>query len=95
VVPAQLARVIPWCYLARMKVAISLPDPVFNAAELLAQELCVSRSQLYAQALSAYLESRSAAAVTAKLNEIYGSESAGVEPALMAAQFQALSDEAW
>lgn len=40
-----------------MKVAISLPDPVFNAAELLAQELCASRSQLYAQALSAYLES--------------------------------------
>ncbi|MBV6412608.1 MAG: hypothetical protein OMOMHJEC_00380 [Xanthomonadales bacterium] len=78
-----------------MKVAISLPDPVFNAAELLAQELCVSRSQLYAQALSAYLEARSASAVTAKLNEIYGRESAGVEPALMAAQLRALSDEAW
>ena len=78
-----------------MKVAISLPDPVFKAAELLAQELCVSRSQLYAQALSAYLEARSATAVTAKLNEIYGRESAGVEPALMAAQLQALPDEAW
>jgi len=78
-----------------MKVAISLPDPVFNAAELLAQELCVSRSQLYAQALSAYLEARSASAVTAKLNEIYGRERAEVEPALMAAQLQVLSDEAW
>ena len=78
-----------------MQVDISLPDPVVNAAELLAQELCVSRSQLYAQALSAYLEARSASAVTAKLNEIYGRESAGVEPALMAAQLRALSDEAW
>lgn len=92
---AQFARVISWCYFKRMRVAISLPDPVFNAAEFLAQELCVSRSQLYSQALSAYLESRSAGAVTAKLNEIYGSERAGVEPVLMAAQLQALSDEAW
>lgn len=34
----------PW-YLAAMKVAISVPEPVFDAAELLAQELSMSRLQ--------------------------------------------------
>ena len=78
-----------------MKVAISLPDPVFDAAELLAQQLCVSRSQLYAQALSEFLQRRSSSAVTAKLNEVYALSSSGVEPELFAAQLQVLSDEAW
>ncbi|MFZ1735648.1 MAG: hypothetical protein WAU31_01820 [Candidatus Moraniibacteriota bacterium] len=78
-----------------MKVAISLPDPVFDAAELLAQELSLSRSQLYAQALAEFLRARGASAVTAKLNEIYGGESSVLEPELMVAQLQVLSHEAW
>lgn len=78
-----------------MKVAISLPDSVFNAAELLAKELRVPRSQLYAQALSAYLVARGSAAVTAKLNELYGSENSAVEPAMLEAQRRVLADEAW
>ena len=78
-----------------MKVAISLPDPVFDAAELLAQELSLSRSQLYAQALAEFLEARSASAVTSKLNEIYSKEPSVLEPDLMAAQLQGLSHEAW
>jgi predicted transcriptional regulator len=78
-----------------MKVAISLPDTVFDAAEMLAQELSMSRSQLYAQALSEFLQARSASAVTAKLNEVYGREDAAVDPALMRAQVGALTHEAW
>jgi metal-responsive CopG/Arc/MetJ family transcriptional regulator len=78
-----------------MKVAISLPDPVFDAAELLAQELSLSRSQLYAQALAEFLEARSASTVTSKLNEIYGKEASILEPDLMAAQLQGLSHETW
>ena len=78
-----------------MKVAISLPDPVFDAAELLAQELSMSRSQLYAQALAEFLQARSASAVTAKLNEVYGKEASAVGPGLMNAQLQVLSHETW
>ena len=78
-----------------MKVAISLPDPVFVAAEHLAQELKMSRSQLYAQALSEFLQARSSAAITAKLNEVHGRESTPVEPGLMTAQLQTLSHETW
>ena len=51
-----------------MKIAISVPDEVFKAGEHLARQLGVSRSQLYADALSEYLSVRGAAAVTAKLD---------------------------
>jgi predicted transcriptional regulator len=78
-----------------MKVAISLPDPVFDAAERLAEELHVSRSHLYAQALSAYVDQRGAAAVTTRLNEIHGAKASGMEPALVRAQSASLGHEAW
>jgi metal-responsive CopG/Arc/MetJ family transcriptional regulator len=38
-----------------MKTAVSLPDPVFRAAERLAKRARKSRSQLYADALTEYL----------------------------------------
>lgn len=78
-----------------MKVAISLPDPVFDAAERLAQELRVSRSQLYAQALASYLEVRGASAVTAKLNEVHAQSPASVDPAFAKAQLASVGHEAW
>jgi metal-responsive CopG/Arc/MetJ family transcriptional regulator len=78
-----------------MKIAISLPDPLFNAAEELAEQLHVSRSQLYAQALSEYLGQRHEAAVTQKLNAVYGQGAEGVESAAMNAQLQVLGREAW
>lgn len=78
-----------------MKVAISLPDPIFEAAEHLAQELHIPRSQLYAEALAAYLSSHGGAAITARLNAVYASESAAVEPALAQAQLKSLGHETW
>lgn len=78
-----------------MKVAISVPDPVFKAAEHLARQRKVSRSQLYAEALAAYLGSRGADAVTAKLNTVYGAESSVVDNVLMRAQFRSVAHEAW
>ena len=65
-----------------MKVAISLPDPVFKAAELLAQKTRKSRSQLYAEAISEYVGSRSTKAITAKLDAVYARESSDVDIAL-------------
>ncbi|MGQ0656870.1 MAG: hypothetical protein ACT4NU_02065 [Chromatiales bacterium] len=78
-----------------MKVAISLPDPVFRAAEVLAHRLKKSRSQLYAEAIAEYVGSRGAKAVTAKLNAVYGNESSEVDAALRYAQLESLSREAW
>ena len=78
-----------------MKVAISLPDPVFRAAETLARKLKKSRSELYAEAIAAYVGARGAKALTARLDAVYGSQSSDVDPALNYAQLEHLVDEAW
>lgn len=78
-----------------MKIAISVPDDVFEAGEHLARQLGLSRSQLYADALSAYLSERGAAAVTAKLNTVYSKESSKLEPAFTGLQLMRLANEAW
>jgi predicted transcriptional regulator len=78
-----------------MKIAISVPDEVFQEGEHLARQLGISRSQLYADALSAYLSVRGAAAVTARLNEVHAKEPARLDPALARAQTAKLVDEAW
>ncbi len=78
-----------------MKVAVSIPDPIFEAAEQLAKERNIPRSQLFAEALSKYLELRNTESVTTLLNEIYGRESSKVDEALTNAQFDAINHEAW
>lgn len=78
-----------------MKIAISVPDPIFKAGEHLARQLGVSRSQLYADALSAYLGERGAAAVTAKINAVHAAHPVQFDPAFKAAQSAILADEAW
>ena len=78
-----------------MKVAISLPDPLFSAAEHMAEQLHVSRSQLYAQALSEYLDKRQEAVITQRLNAVYGGAAEGVDPPIKKAQLKVLGNEAW
>ena len=78
-----------------MKLAISVPDPVFKAGEQLARQLKVSRSQLYSQALAEYLGSRGAIAVTTKLNAVYIANDSAVDPALANAQLRSIPREAW
>jgi metal-responsive CopG/Arc/MetJ family transcriptional regulator len=78
-----------------MKIAISVPDDVFEAGEHLAQQLKLSRSQLYTDALAAYLSERGASAVTAKLNAIYTSEKSSLGKEFARAQSQALVSETW
>lgn len=78
-----------------MKVAISLPDPLFKAAERLASHAGKSRSQLYAEALARYLESNQGSAITAQLDVVYASEKGKLDPALSAAQSRVMRREAW
>ncbi|TMQ51295.1 MAG: ribbon-helix-helix protein, CopG family [Candidatus Eisenbacteria bacterium] len=47
-----------------MKTAISIPDPLFRAADRLARRLGVSRSQVFQRAVSAYLKAHEDANVT-------------------------------
>jgi metal-responsive CopG/Arc/MetJ family transcriptional regulator len=78
-----------------MKIAISLPDPVFQAAEQLAQQLKKPRSRLYAEAISEYVGTHGSNAITERLNAVYGTESAAVDDSLQRAQFKTLNNEAW
>ncbi len=52
-----------------MKVAVSIPDPVFNEAEWLARELNTSRSEIYARALAAFIGEHVPDRVTRAMNE--------------------------
>jgi len=78
-----------------MKTAISIPDHVFDEAEKLAQRLGISRSELYAKAVSEYLREHKGEKVTAKLNEIYRKESSRLDPVTHTLQFASLQKDEW
>lgn len=78
-----------------MKTAISLPDSVFEAAESIAQQLGVSRSELYVKALNSYIRKYNKEKMLAQLNEVYAEEDSTLDPALAAMQAAALPYEEW
>jgi metal-responsive CopG/Arc/MetJ family transcriptional regulator len=80
-----------------MKTAVSLPDPLFEAADRLARQLGKSRSQLYTEALREYLAKHRDDDITARLNEVYDAEAelAQRDPVLAALQFRSLPKEDW
>jgi len=78
-----------------MKTAVSLPDPIFQAAEQLAQRLGVSRSELYAKAISVYLEACHGQDITERLNQIYAEEASQLDPAVQALQSASLPKDRW
>jgi len=80
-----------------VKTAISLPDSLFEAAERLAKQLSISRSQLFQRALEAYLRDQEGEAITRALNELYGpgGEDSHVDPVLLRMQIASLPPEDW
>ncbi len=78
-----------------MKTAISIPDPIFQAAEGLAHRLGISRSELYAKAIAEYLGHHKNHNITNALNEIYGEESSELDEALYAMQSRSIRKEEW
>jgi metal-responsive CopG/Arc/MetJ family transcriptional regulator len=76
-----------------MKTAVSIPTPLFEAAERRARRLGISRSELYARALEHLLADDRAEDVTAQLNEVYEREDSTLDPALAAAQRRAIAEE--
>ena len=78
-----------------MKTAISIPDHVFDEAEKMAQRLGMSRSELYANAVSEYLREHKGEEVTEKLNEVYQQESSRLDIVSRAMQFASLQKDEW
>ncbi len=77
-----------------MKVAVSIPDAVFEAVEELAARRRCSRSSLYAQALERLLAEVDADDVTARMDSVYADEPSELDPVLRDAQARALT-ESW
>lgn len=76
-----------------MKVAISLPDPVFEAAEAVCKRLGVSRSRFYSQAVESHVRTYQADEIREALDEVYGAEDSSLDPALHQLQVEALREE--
>jgi metal-responsive CopG/Arc/MetJ family transcriptional regulator len=81
--------------LSDMKVAISIPEHVFRAAERMSKRKRISRSQLYSRALEAYIKAESEEQVTEQLDRVYARASSELEPMLEAASLEVLRRERW
>ena len=88
-----------------MKTAVSIPDPVFKAAEELAKRLGASRSELYSRALEDFDKKHAKSSkklddaevsrrINALLEEI-GPEATKLDPVLDALQLETLENEDW
>jgi len=78
-----------------MKTAISLPDELFEAADELARQLDITRSELYATAVLAYVQAHRAADVTAALDRVYQDQPSALDPGLSRLQAAALPHDEW
>jgi metal-responsive CopG/Arc/MetJ family transcriptional regulator len=80
-----------------MKTAISIPTPLYEAAEQLARRLGISRSELYQRAVRRFLEEYSRDIVREKLDEVYGGgeDDSRLETALEYLQSLSLEEDDW
>jgi metal-responsive CopG/Arc/MetJ family transcriptional regulator len=78
-----------------MKTAISIPDPLFRAAEREAARRKISRSRFYSMAIDAYLKSQRARRIRQVLDAVYAAEDSALDPGLDRMQSEALGREDW
>ena len=90
---ARLDALVSPGYTSGVKTAVSIPDPIFEAADRLARRRKISRSQLYAEALAALLARESGDDVTARLDAIYTDIDSTLDAVIVAAQSAALREE--
>ncbi len=78
-----------------MKTAISIPNRVFDEAEEVAERLGLSRSQLYAKAVDAFVSEYRRQGVTEALDKVYSKHPSRLDPVLARMQFASLPKEKW
>ena len=79
-----------------MKTAISIPDDVFEAAEIVARRTGMSRSQFFVVAVKEFLRQHGDKGVTEQLDEVYSKAESKVDPVLSAMQISATrTRDAW
>ena len=55
-----------------MKTAISIQDEIFEAAERVAAEMGISRSELYSKAVELFVSRHAGERITERLDAVYG-----------------------
>ena len=78
-----------------MKTAVSLPDEVFQSADVLARKLKMSRSQLYATAVAEFVAKHRSGDVTARLDAVYSKVESRLDKRLRKAQANTLRGTDW
>lgn len=78
-----------------MKTAISIPDPLFIAAERVSRQLGMSRSQFYSKAVESFVRENRSKGIKEALDAIYGTENSQLDPALAAMQAASVTPEDW
>jgi hypothetical protein len=78
-----------------MKIALSIPDDLFESGETLSKRLGVTRSRLYATALAEFVAKHRGQNVTARLNAVYGSQDNRLSPAVRRLQRRSLAKDSW
>jgi metal-responsive CopG/Arc/MetJ family transcriptional regulator len=78
-----------------MKAAVSIPDPVFKAADRIARRMGVTRSRLYSVALQKFVEEHDDDAITARLDEVYATEQSALDPVLQSVQARSVKKDKW
>lgn len=79
-----------------MKTAVSIPDALFESAEGFARRRGMSRSELYAKALDAYLAEHKSEGITERLDAVYAgdrAEKSRLAPLLERMQADSLATE--
>jgi hypothetical protein len=78
-----------------MKIAISIPDPLFKEAEAAAKDLGLSRSKLIQTALEDFLKRRRDEEVTAALNRSLAKRPDEIDPFLQQLALEAMMRTEW
>ena len=82
-------------YTHAMKTAISLPDSLFHAADALAKRTGMSRSELFREALTDYIEAHKNDHVREALDAVYAEQPSQLDDTLMRMQIMSLPKEDW
>ncbi len=78
-----------------MKTAVSIPDVIFEQAELFAKRAKRTRSQLFSDALAEYLARHTGDEITDAMNRVLDATGEAADPFISAASQRTLANVEW
>ena len=78
-----------------MEPATLLPEAIQIEAMTLAQQLGISLTDLYSDAIATYLRKHNRQTILEQLNQVYPEQSSALDPAIAALQYASLPHEDW